>query len=332
MPASRANLAPDGPSRGPLLSIVTPVHNEEDGIAEFYKRVVAALGQISPAADWELIFVDDGSTDGSASMIRKLCDEVSSVKLVTLSRNFGQQAALTAGIDHAEGRAVVVLDSDLQDPPELIPELVERWRAGFKVVYGVRRQRTGEGPFKRFTARAFYRLLDRISEVRVPVDAGDYRLMDRRVVEVLRDRLREQNRYFRGLVSWVGFSQCGVEFDRVQRFAGTTKWSLGKLVRLAFDAITSFSERPLRLSLQLGSVVTLGSLLYAMWIILGRLLTPERTVPGFATLIVAILFLGGVQLFSIGLLGEYVGRIYRETKDRPLYLVDETVNLERRTR
>jgi len=314
-------------ARGPLVSAVAPVFNEEDGIREFYQRTTKALVAIEPPVDHELIFVDDGSQDGSVELLRELCLEDERVRLVGLSRNFGHQVAITSGIDHAAGDAVVVIDADLQDPPEVIAAMVERWREGFKVVYGVRTRRAGEGAVKRTTAKAFYRLLDRLSDTPLPVDAGDFRLMDRRVVDAL-GQIREENRYIRGLVSWVGFSQCAVEYERDARHAGASKFTFRRMARFAVDGIASFSEKPLRLSTQLGLVTTVLTLLLAAWIVLGKLLSPGSAIPGYASLMVVILFFGGVQLLSIGLLGEYVGRVYRESKRRPLYIVADRVNFD----
>jgi polyisoprenyl-phosphate glycosyltransferase len=301
--------------------------NEAGGILQFHERVTAALEAIEPPVEHELVLVDDGSTDDSVEIMEKLCADDPRVRLIVLSRNFGHQIAITAGIDHAEGDAVVVMDTDLQDPPEVIAEMVERWREGNKVVYGVRAQRAGESRFKLFTAKVFYRLVNRLSDVDLPLDSGDFRLMDRQVVEALRE-IREENRYIRGLVSWVGFKQCAVEYERDPRFAGDTKFTFRRMLRFALDGITSFSEKPLRLAVQLGGLTTIAALSLALWITVTKLLRPDTALPGFASLMVVTLFFGGVQLLSIGLLGEYVGRIYREAKRRPLYLVAERQNFD----
>jgi polyisoprenyl-phosphate glycosyltransferase len=313
----------------PLVSVVGPVMNESDGIRLFYERTTAAMEAIQPPVRHELVLVDDGSTDDSVEVMEKLCADDPRVRLLVLSRDFGHQVAITAGIDNADGDAVVVIDSDLQDPPEVIAEMVQRWREGYKVVYGVRAERAGESRFKLLTAKVFYRLVNRLSDVDLPLDSGDFRLMDRQVVQALRE-IREENRYIRGLVSWVGFRQCAVEYQRDARFAGTTKFTVRRMLKFALDGITSFSEKPLRLAIQLGAVTTLAALVLALWIAGAKILRPENALPGFASLMIVTLFFGGVQLLSIGLLGEYVGRIYREAKRRPLYLVAERQNFTSR--
>jgi polyisoprenyl-phosphate glycosyltransferase len=318
--------APEDPT--PLLSVVCPVYQEEAGLLEFHARLVNALERI-PDVRFELIYVNDGSRDNCPEILRKLCAQDWSVRLVDLSRNFGHQLAITAGIDHAAGDAVVVIDTDLQDPPEVIGELVERWQAGWKVVHAVRSARRGESWFKLRTAKVFYRFINWLSDVPMVCDAGDFRLMDRQVVEELKG-LRERNRYVRGLVAWVGFPQTTVEYEREARFSGTSKYRLKHMVGLATDAVTSFSERPLRLATQAGLVATVASLALVVYVIVSKLLFPASALPGFASLMIAVVFFGGVQLLCIGLLGEYVGRIYRESKGRPLYVVDERVNFDER--
>lgn len=313
----------------PVISVVGPVMNESAGIRLFYERTTAAMEAIEPPVDHELVLVDDGSTDDSVAVMEELCAADPRVRLIVLSRNFGHQIAITAGIDNADGDAVVVIDSDLQDPPEVIAEMVRRWREGNKVVYGVRAERAGESRFKLLTAKLFYRLVNRLSDVDLPLDSGDFRLMDRQVVQALRE-IREENRYIRGLVSWVGFRQCAVEYQRDARFAGATKFTVRRMLKFALDGITSFSEKPLRLAIQLGAVTTFAALLLAVWIAVAKILRPENALPGFASLMIVTLFFGGVQLLSIGLLGEYVGRIYREAKRRPLYLVAERQNFDPR--
>lgn len=310
---------------GRAISVVCPVFNEEDGIEAFFDRTTAALEALAPRFSYELIFVDDGSSDGSGRLLRKFAEANPAVRVVELSRNFGHQVAITAGIDEASGDAVVVIDSDLQDPPEVIAEMVDVWQEGhYKVVYGQRLHRPGESSFKLVTARFFYRLLNRLSEMQIPVDAGDFRLMDRAVVDVLKG-LRETNRYMRGMVAWVGFPQTAVAYDRETRHAGGTKYDFWKMLRFALDGITSFSERPLRIATQMGLLVTFAALLFAAVTILRKIYTPAFAVPGWASLMTVALFLGGVQLLSVGLLGEYVARIYRESKRRPLYVVAERV-------
>lgn len=311
----------------PMVSVVCPVFNEEDGIERFHERTTAAMDAIEPSVRHELLYVNDGSTDRSLAILRKLAQDDPRCRVVDLSRNFGHQIAITSGIDLATGDAVVVIDADLQDPPEVIADMVARWREGFKVVYGVRMKRTGETSFKLLTAKWFYRLLNRLSDTPLPLDSGDFRLMDRQVVEVLKD-IREENRYIRGLVSWIGFSQCAVEYERDRRYAGESKYTIRRMLRFAADGITSFSEKPLRLSIQLGVITTVVTLFLGAFIVVGKLLDPDSGIPGYASLMTVVLFFGGVQLLSIGLLGEYVGRIYRESKRRPLYIVAEKVNFE----
>jgi dolichol-phosphate mannosyltransferase len=304
------------------VCVVSPVYCEQDGIQTFYERLVAALEPMEGIA-FHLVLVDDGSTDGTLDVLRKIAEKDDRVRVLALSRNFGHQLAITCGMDAARGDVVIVMDSDLQDPPEVIPQMLEQWRAGSKVVYGVRSSRDGETRLKLATARAFYRLLNRLSDVPLPLDAGDFRLLDRQVIDVL-SQLREDNRYIRGLVSWVGFPQSAVVYEREARYAGQTKYSLTKMVRLATDGITSFSQRPLRLAFTAGAVITAVSAFLAAYIAFAKLADPARAIPGFASLMCAVLFLGGVQLLFLGLLGEYVGRIYRETKRRPLYVVADS--------
>ncbi len=315
----------------PLVSVVAPVYCEERVVGEFYQRAKRALESLAPPVRHEVVFVNDGSTDGSLAALLAIAARDPCVRVVDLSRNFGHQLAITAGIDHAAGDAVVVLDADLQDPPEVIAEMVHLWRDGNQVVYGVRRARHGESAFKRVTAALFYRLLSRLSDVRVPLDSGDFRLMDRAVVDVLSE-LREESRYIRGLVSWVGFRQCPLPYDRDARFAGKTKFGLGRMISFALDGISSFSDKPRRVGGHLGMLVTARALLGMVWVIVGKLIDPSRSIAGWASVMVALLFLGGVQLLSIGLLGEYVGRIFRQTKDRPLYVVARRVNFTQHAR
>lgn len=310
----------------PLLSVVIPIYFEENLIQELYSRVKKALSAISAShgLDHEIVFVNDGSTDRSLPQMKDLATRDVAVRILDLSRNFGHQLAITAGIDHARGDAVVVMDGDLQDPPEVIAEMIAKWRDGYHVVYGVRKRRSGETAFKLVTAKAFYKIIGMLSDTDMPFESGDFRLMDRKVVEALK-RIREENRYIRGLVSWVGFKQIGVPYERDARYAGDTKYTLRKMVRFALDGITSFSEKPLRFSSYLGFAITGLALLFLVWIVANVLLDPASVTPGWASLMVAVLFLGGVQLLSIGVLGEYLGRIYRETKNRPLYIVGDRI-------
>jgi polyisoprenyl-phosphate glycosyltransferase len=315
------------PADRPLVSIVSPVYQEEQGIEEFHRRLTASLDGIADQINAEIVYVNDGSTDRSLALLEKIVADDERVRVVDLSRNFGHQVALSAGVDHANGDAVVVIDSDLQDPPEVIPAMIERWRDGFKVVYGVRSHRAGETRFKLLTSKMYYGLMDRVSEVPLPRQAGDFRLLDRKVVDVL-DQMPERNRYVRGMVAWVGFPQCAVEYERDARYAGNTKYTFGRMVRLALDGITSFSDRPLRMATQLGVIVTVLSFAFAAWTVIATIADPNGPSRGWPSLMAVVLFLGGVQLLCIGVLGEYVGRVYRETKARPLYVVNAVIGDE----
>jgi dolichol-phosphate mannosyltransferase len=302
------------------------VYCEEEGIEAFHRRAVAILDELEDRYDGEIVYVNDGSHDRSGELLRKFCQEDERIRLVDLSRNFGHQLAITAGIDHARGDAVILIDSDLQDPPEVILRMVEQWEDGYKVVYGVRTARVGESRFKLLTAKWFYRIVNRLSDVKLPHDSGDFRLMDRQVVDVLRG-MREENRYLRGMVAWVGFPQTGVPYERDPRHAGETKYSLRKMLRFAADGLTSFSEKPLRMATQLGLVIMALSLAFMLWILVGFAFNSDDTVRGWSSLMASILFLGGVQLLCVGVVGAYVGRVYRESKERPLYVVAEYVNV-----
>ncbi len=303
----------------PVLSVIVPVYNEEAVIPELYRRMVQVLERIGEP--WEMICVDDGSHDRSLQLLLELHHRDPRIRVVSFSRNFGHQIAITAGLDYARGDAVVIIDADLQDPPELIQTMVDRWREGYHVVYAVRVDRQGESWFKLWTARLFYRLLRRITDVDIPLDTGDFRLMDRQVVLSLR-RLRETNRFMRGLASWVGFRQIGVEYQREPRFAGKTKYPLGRMLRLTMDAITSFSYLPLRLGTYFGFFLAFLSLVGIVATVILRL-SGNNAFYGQASTLVAVLFLGGIQLIFLGVLGEYLGRIYDEVKRRPLYIVDQ---------
>jgi glycosyltransferase involved in cell wall biosynthesis len=310
-----------------LVSVVCPVYNEEGGITQFYDRTTSAMQAITPPVNYELVFVDDGSKDGSADILRTMAKDDERVNVIQFSRNFGHQLAITAGIDHARGDAVVVIDSDLQDPPEVIAGMVDKWRDGWDVVYGQRTERPGEGKFKLATARIFYRLINRLSDVELPLDAGDFRLIDRKVVDALKS-IREENRYMRGLVSWVGFKQTALPYERDERFAGETHYPLRKMMHFAADGITSFSEKPLKIAISLGTLVTVAAFITAVIIILGKVLDPDSQLPGYASLMAVSLFLGGIQLLTIGILGQYIGRTYREAKNRPLYIVSDRISAE----
>ncbi|KMQ73131.1 glycosyltransferase family 2 protein [Marinobacter subterrani] len=303
----------------PLLSIVIPVHNEADVIATLLNRLVLVCRQLGTAT--ELLFVDDGSRDNSVALLLQARRRYPDIRVLQLSRNFGKEAAVSAGLTHAKGDAVILMDADLQDPPELIPDMVAQWRNGADVVLMKRRTRAGESWLKRATASLFYRLINHISDAPIPVDTGDFRLMSRRTVDAL-NQLPERNRYLKGMFAWVGMPTVTLEFDRDPRLAGKTKWNYLKLAHLAMEGITSFSTRPLRIALILGLLAAGAGGLFGTWEVLKALLMGVST-PGYASMIAMITFLSGVQLLCVGLLGEYVGRIYMETKQRPVFILAE---------
>ncbi|MBF2019312.1 MAG: glycosyltransferase family 2 protein [Hydrococcus sp. C42_A2020_068] len=308
------------PAPLPQYSLVIPIYNEEENISELYRRVSAVMDRLDSPS--ELILINDGSRDKSLEMMRDLHQRDKRVCYLSLARNFGHQVAVTAGLNFARGRVVIVLDADLQDPPELIPDMIEMWRQGYQVVYAQRIKRHKESWFKRFTAYAFYRLLKSLADVNIPTDTGDFCLMDRRVVDLL-NRMPERNRYIRGLRSWVGFRQTAVKFERDPRFAGEVKYTFRKSLSLAINSLVSFSRIPLRLASYLGLISAVFSILMACLILYWRLLEPNSPVTGFATIAIAVFFIGSVQLICIGILGEYIGRIYEEVKGRPLYTLAE---------
>lgn len=308
----------------PALSLVIPVYNEEPVIEELGRRLEAFLLRVG--VSWEVVFIDDGSSDGSVTLLRQLGEREPRFKLVSLSRNFGHQIAITCGLDYARGDAVVIMDADLQDPPEVVSQMLEKYREGYDVVYGVRRRRAGETWFKRVTAAGFYRLLRLLVGVSIPVDAGDFRLMSRRVVAALQ-ALRETNRFVRGMVAWVGFSQTAVYYDRPERFAGETHYPLRKMLRFAVDGITSFSTFPLKLATWLGLCCGAIGVGVAVWAAYVKFFL-AGVVQGWTTIMIAVSLGASAQLIMTGILGEYVGRIYEEVKRRPLYLVKEELNVE----
>jgi polyisoprenyl-phosphate glycosyltransferase len=310
----------------PLISILAPVKDEEGAIRPFVERVGYVLDSLGEAQGWEILFVDDGSHDATLAVILAENQRDPRVRCVSLSRNFGKEAALSAGLDHAAGQVVIPLDVDLQDPPEVIGEMVSQWRQGNDVVYGVRRNRTSDSLPKRLTAEWYYRAHNYLSADKIPEHAGDFRLLDRKVVDVIR-RMPERNRFMKGLFAWAGFRQAAVEYDRAPRAVGETKFNYWKLWTLAIDGITSGSTLPLRVWSYLGGLVAVGSLFYAAYVVI-RTFVHGGDVPGYPSLMVATLFFGGVQLISLGVLGEYVGRILVETKHRPIYVVRETVGTE----
>lgn len=307
-----------------LLSVVIPVYYEEAVVQACYKE----LRRIMYDYRWnyEFIFINDGSKDRTLSLLKEIAQADSKVKIIDFSRNFGHQVAVTAGVFHSQGEAVIIIDADLQDPPYVMKEMVEKWKAGYDVVYAKRKKRKGETLFKRLTAKCFYRFLHYMSEVEIPMDTGDFRLMDRRVVEAFKS-MPERNRFVRGMVSWVGFDQTYVEYERDERYAGETKYPLKKMLHFAMDGVIGFSTKPLKIVRTLGfitifiAIALLGYSLFAKYII-------HSVVTGWTSLMVAITFFSGVQLFSIGLLGEYIARIYDESKNRPLYLIKEKINFE----
>ena len=301
----------------PEFSVVIPAFNEASGLADFHTRLRAVM---DPLGSWEAIYVDDGSTDGTRAVIDAIRGTDGRAAVLALSRNFGKEIATTAGLDHASGDAVIVIDADLQDPPEVIPELVAAWRQGFDMVNAQRRVREGETPLKRLTAKLFYRLMRHAGPVKLPTDTGDFRLMSRRVVDAI-GQLRERHRFMKGLFAWVGFPTTTVFFDRAPRHAGETKWNYWRLWNLALEGITSFTVVPLKLATYLGLIVAFISVLYAAEVIVKTLIL-GNTVAGYPSLMTVVLFLGGVQLVTLGVIGEYLGRIFNETKYRPLYLVE----------
>jgi len=309
----------------PQYSIVVPVFNESESLRELHRRVSQVMNALGEP--WELVLVDDGSSDGSNAILQELRKQDPHVVVLTFTRNFGHQIAVTAGLDHVRGEAVIIMDADLQDPPEVLPELVARWREGYEVVYAIRSEREGETWFKRVTASLFYRLIYRITDVNIPRDAGDFRLLDRKVVTAI-GSMREHHRFLRGMASWVGFRQIGVPYQRQPRYAGQTKYPLRKMLRFGLTAVTGFSYFPLQLATYFG-FASAGLSLLAIPVVVVLRLTGVRALVGQATTLAVVLFLGGVQLISLGILGEYLGRIYDEVRGRPLYLLREDLEQER---
>jgi dolichol-phosphate mannosyltransferase len=303
----------------PIFSIIAPIYNELTNIPELYRRVKEVLDTTGEA--WEMIMVDDGSTDGSGAKILELAEQDERVRPVIFARNFGHQIAVTAGLDYSRGKAVTIIDADLQDPPEVILELIAKWREGFEVVYAVRAEREGESWFKLFTASLFYRMIAAITDVKIPLDTGDFRLLDQKVVKVMQ-QMRERHRFLRGMSAWVGFRQVGVPYKRAARLSGQTKYPFRKMFRLAWNAITGFSYVPLQIATYLGFISAGLSILVIPVVVIMRL-AGSQAFFGQASSLIAVLFLGGVQLISLGILGEYIGRLYDEAKGRPLYIVRE---------
>ncbi len=312
----------------PKYSLIIPIYNESETIPELYRRVAAVMNRLDGAA--ELVLVDDGSRDRSLDLIRKLHQQDERICYLSFARNFGHQTAVTAGLNFVRGKVVVILDADLQDPPELIPDMIQQWRQGYQVVYAQRTQRRRESWFKRFMAYSFYRILRGLADVNIPTDTGDFCLMDRQVVDVL-NAMPERNRYIRGLRAWVGFKQTAVKFERDPRFAGEVKYTFRKSLRLAINSIISFSRVPLQLATYLGLFAAGLALLMVLLVLYWRLSGPGSPLIGFTAIAVAVLFLGAVQLVCIGILGEYIGRIYEEVKGRPLYILREAAGFTQPT-
>lgn len=306
-------------STKPVFTIIAPIFNEIENLPILHERIIEVMDQTGEP--WELILIDDGSTDGSTEKIREMAAADERVRPVIFARNFGHQIAVTAGMDYSRGDAVTIIDADLQDPPEVILDLIEKWREGYEVVFAVRAEREGETFFKKFTASLFYRLIYRITDVDIPLDTGDFRLMDRKVVNVM-NAMKEHHRFLRGMSAWVGFKQIGVSYKRAARFAGETKYPLKKMLRLALTAITGFSYVPLQMATIIG-FISAGISLIAIPVVAIMRLVNTGAFFGQATTLIAVLFFGGVQLISLGILGEYIGRIYDEVKGRPLYIVSE---------
>lgn len=315
------NLEKNAPSKvtQQLISIVVPAFNEQEVLPEFHKRLSAVLEKITDEA--EIIYVNDGSNDGTLVVLENLRAQDTRIVILDLSRNFGKEIAITAGLDYANGEAVIVIDADLQDPPELISKLLEHWRAGYDVVYAKRIARLGESLLKKVSAFLFYRIISLVSRVQIPQDTGDFRLLSRRALLSLR-KLREQHRFMKGLFSWIGFEQIAVPYQRDARFAGKTKWNYWRLWNFALEGITSFTIAPLKIGMYIGFLTALGAFLYGM-IIIAKTLLFGADVPGYPSLMVVILFIGGIQLFTVGIMGEYLGRMFNETKNRPLYLIKQ---------
>jgi len=305
-------------------SIIVPLYNEELVVDETYKRLKSVMDTTNE--EYEIIFVNDGSRDKTVEITKEICKKDSNIKLLNFSRNFGHQVAITAGMDHSVGNAVIVIDADLQDPPEVMLKMIEKWKNGYEVVYGQRVKRNGETFFKKMSAKIFYRTLNSMTDVNIPVDTGDFRLIDRKVCEALKS-IPEKNRYVRGLVSWTGFKQTGVEFEREERYAGETKYPLKKMIKFAMDAITSFSYKPLKIATFTGTVISVVSFFYLILVIFEKIFT-DLTVPGWSSIIAISLLFNGLMFIMIGIIGEYVGRIYDEVKGRPLYIIGDKLGFE----
>jgi dolichol-phosphate mannosyltransferase len=305
----------------PTYSVIVPAYNEQEVIVESYNRLTKVMQGMD--GSYELVFINDGSRDNTAQIIAGICEKDKHVRLINFSRNFGHMPAITAGMEHAKGEAIIVIDADLQDPPEVLPQMAAKWREGYDVVYGKRSMRKGETFFKKLTAKWFYRIINALSSVELPMDTGEFRLIDRKVCDAV-NKLQEKNRYMRGLVSWVGFKQVAVEYIREERFAGETKYPLKKMIAFAMDAITSFSYKPLKLATSLGFIISFLGFVYTLVVIYQRLFT-DSTVTGWSSTVGIILFTQGIVLVILGMMGEYIGRIYDEIKNRPTYIIREII-------
>ncbi len=307
-----------------LYSLVIPLFNEKEVIHECIKRVTKTMEDNE--YNYEVIFVNDGSIDETEEIVKEYCKSNPALKLISFSRNFGHQTAITAGMDLSKGDAIIVMDADLQDPPEVVPRLIEKYEEGYDVVYAVRSKRKGESFFKKITAKAFYRFLKGMTEVDIPIDTGDFRLISRPVCNVLTN-MTERNRYVRGLVSWVGFKQTGIYYERDERFAGETKYPLKKMMKLSMDGITSFSTKPLKMSKWAGVILALLALIYALVIVIQKIMGIEMQA-GWASTVIVILFIGSIQLIMLGIVGDYLARMFDESKNRPLYIIKEKINMD----
>ncbi|MDT8716176.1 glycosyltransferase family 2 protein [Clostridium sp. 19966] len=309
-----------------LVSIVVPMYYEELVVEECYKRLKKVMTDND--INYEFVFVNDGSTDKTLPLLENIAAQDENVRVISFSRNFGHQIAVTAGINKAKGDAVVVIDADLQDPPEVIPKMIELWKQGYDVVYAKRKKRKGESFFKLVTAKCFYRFLHNMSDIDIPLDTGDFRLMDRKVVNVF-NSMKENNRFVRGMVSWAGFKQIPIEYERDERFAGETKYPLKKMLKFASDGIVSFSAKPLKLVGSIGLICVVLSFLIFLYAIIVKIAGSHNVISGWTSIMVVVTFLGGVQLLSVAVLGEYIGRIYDESKGRPLYIIEKEINIDK---
>jgi dolichol-phosphate mannosyltransferase len=309
-----------------MISIIVPTYNQEKGIHEFYLRVKSILIQAKDFNAYEIIFVNDASTDKTLNALESIAKIDTNARIINFSRNFGNQIGITAGIDYAGGDVVIVIDDDLQDPPEVILEFIKKWKNGYKVVYGVRESRIGISFLFNFITRLYYKFIARLSDVHIPLNTGDFRLIDRIVIDELK-KIKEENRYYRGLVSWVGFPQIGVLYRRDERFAGKSNFTFKKYFNFALSGITAFTEKPLYYSSYIGLLITILSFIMAIYLVVNKIFNPSVSIQGWTSMIVIILFFGGVQLLSLGIIGIYISKIYREVKKRPLYIVESTKNL-----